>query len=193
MLISLSALLKSIIPLFHLSLTIPPMVVSLSSLLQSIIPLFLLSLTIHPILVAYSFVVISGELFIHFHNCIYMRTTVKFASSLPNTALIIRVLITISTILLTFSSRSTRGKLALVDTALTNSSHSCYDSEVGIELTISEMKGACSDDSAIWSLRCRIKQSYTRNLKSLAWVFASLQRPCHKLSQFFKSRTHFYL
>ena len=169
------------------------MLICLSALLQSIIPLFLLSLTIHPILVAYSFVVVSGELFIHFDNCINMTTTVIFASSLPNTALIIRVLTTISTTLLTFSSRSTRGKLALADRALTNSSHSCYDSEVGIELTISEVKGAYPDDSAIWSLLCRIKQSYMRNLKSLAWVLASLQRPCHKLSQFFKSRTHFYL
>ena len=50
----------------------------------------------------------------------------------------------------------------------------CHESEEGIEPTISEVTGACSDDCATWSLLCRIKQSYTRNLNSLASARVSL-------------------
>ena len=49
-----------------------------------------------------------------------------------------------------------------------------YESEVGIETTISEVTGACSDHCATWSLLCRTKQSYTRNLNSLALARVSL-------------------
>ena len=83
----------------------------------------------------------------------------------------------ILTILLTLpvgGNRSTRRKSTTVGRAFTNSSHKCHKSEVGIEPTISEVIGACSDDCATWSLLCRTKQSYTRNLNSLALDYVSL-------------------
>ena len=71
-------------------------------------------------------------------------------------------------------NRSTRRKSTTVGRAFTNSSLKCNESEVGIEPTISEVTGACSDDCATWSLLCRTKQSYTRNWNSLALARVSL-------------------
>ena len=71
-------------------------------------------------------------------------------------------------------NRSTRMKSTTVGRAFTNFSRTCHESEVGIEPTISEVTGACSDDCATWSLLCRTKQSYTRNLNSLALARVSL-------------------
>ena len=47
-------------------------------------------------------------------------------------------------------NRSTRRKLTTVGKALTNSSHKCHESEGGIEPTISELTGACTDECATW-------------------------------------------
>ena len=67
-------------------------------------------------------------------------------------------------------NRSTRRKLTTAGRSLTNSSHKCHESEVGIEPTTSEVTVGCSDDCATWSLPCMIKQPHTRNLNSLAWL-----------------------
>ena len=129
-------------------------------------------------------------------NYIYMITTVKhllliklflfnFASGLANRISLRKLLrsygsgkgqgdLTTPTTLSIFQNRRTRSKPTSVSRALTNVLHKCHKSQVGIELTISKVKGACPDDCATWSLLFRIKQSYTRNLNSLAWACVSL-------------------
>ena len=71
-------------------------------------------------------------------------------------------------------NRSTRREPTTVARAFTNSSRKCHESVVGIEPTTPEVIGAFSDDCATWSLLCRTKQSYTRNLNSLALARVSL-------------------
>ena len=103
----------------------------------------------------------------------------NFASELANRTRLKELLrssglgrFTTQTTLLTLpvgENRSTRRKSTTVGKAFTNSSRKCHESEVGIEPTISEVTGACSDDCATWSLLCRTKQSYTRNLNSLVF------------------------
>ena len=81
---------------------------------------------------------------------------------------------TIPTTMATFPNRSTRSKPTTIGRALTNFSHECHESDVGIQLTILEVTGVCSDDCANWSLLCWIKQFYTRNLNSVALPCVSL-------------------